>query len=107
MLVIPTHPKLDKGYYLLFKVSNFKMNVSMMDSYNLTWKIAMTLKMDPKPCLLETYEFERMGIAKYLIEFDRRFSALFSAKAATDEIANANFETEFLLGNKFTRYVKK
>ena len=58
-----------------------QMNISMMDSYNLTWRISLVLKGLTKPILLENYEFERIAVAKYLIDFDRRFSATFSATA--------------------------
>ena len=77
------------------------MNISMMDSYNLTWRISLVLKGLAKPILLENYEFERIAVARYLIDFDRRFSAMFSATA--HETTHSKFETEFLLGNKFTR----
>lgn len=64
------------------------MNVSMQDSYNLGWKLALVIKDIAKPSILETYESERRTVAKELIEFDQKFSRLWSkppAKDAADE----------------------
>ena len=60
----------------------------MQDSYNLGWKLALVIKGIAKPCILKTYESERRTVAKELIEFDQRFSRLWSkppAKDAADE----------------------
>lgn len=46
------------------------MNVSMMDTYNLGWKIGSVLTGRAKPSILETYQSERHQIAVELIEFD-------------------------------------
>ncbi|KAK0248505.1 hypothetical protein LTR91_000367 [Friedmanniomyces endolithicus] len=56
------------------------MNVSMNDAYNLGWKIASVLHGTANPKLLHTYNDERQGIAKLLIDFDRKISKLFAAK---------------------------
>ncbi|KAK0265868.1 hypothetical protein B0A54_12978 [Friedmanniomyces endolithicus] len=56
------------------------MNVSMNDAYNLGWKIASVLHGTADPKLLHTYNDERQGIAKLLIDFDRKISKLFAAK---------------------------
>ena len=55
------------------------MNVSMNDAYNLTWKLALTLRGLANPSLLKTYQFERRHIAKKLVEFDEKFSHLFAS----------------------------
>ena len=55
------------------------MNVSMNDAYNLTWKLALTLRGIAKLSLLKTYQTERQHIAKQLIEFDQKFSHLFAS----------------------------
>ena len=60
------------------------MNVSMQDSYNLGWKLALVIKGIAKPSILETYESERRTVAKELIEFDQRFSRLWSKPPAKD-----------------------
>jgi phenol 2-monooxygenase (NADPH) len=90
------------------------MNVSMMDSYNLAWKLVHSLhgltpatphgSADP---VLETFEQERVDIARQLIEFDTKFSHMFSGqiKAADAEAAGLTHD-EFLRvfseGNGFT-----
>ncbi|KAK3075447.1 hypothetical protein LTR53_001232 [Teratosphaeriaceae sp. CCFEE 6253] len=65
------------------------MNVSMNDAYNLGWKLASVLHGTADPKLLHTYNDERQGIAKLLIDFDRKISKLFAAKpkgkAGTDD----------------------
>jgi phenol 2-monooxygenase (NADPH) len=56
------------------------MNVSMQDSFNLGWKLASAMKGLSSPELLNTYSFERRAIAQDLIDFDREFAAMFSAR---------------------------
>lgn len=90
------------------------MNVSMMDAYNLAWKLAYCIhgltpgvaqgKPDP---ILDTYHTERRTIAQELIEFDRAFSSMFSGKiGASQDNANGLTHEEFLevfsRGNGFT-----
>ena len=55
------------------------MNISMNDAYNLTWKVALTLRGIANPSLLKTYQLERQHIAKQLVEFDKEFSHLFAS----------------------------
>ena len=43
-------------------------NVSMQDSYNLAWKLAMVIKGQANPSLLESYSQERVPIAKQTVE---------------------------------------
>lgn len=50
----------------------------MQDSYNLTWKLALVLKGQAKPELLDTYELERRHIAQQLIDFDVKFAGAFA-----------------------------
>ena len=90
------------------------MNVSMMDSYNLAWKLVHSLHgltphtatgvADP---VLETFEQERLDIARQLIEFDTQFSHMFSGQiGSADEGAAGLTHEEFLRifteGNGFT-----
>ncbi|KAK2746504.1 hypothetical protein FQN57_003130 [Myotisia sp. PD_48] len=90
------------------------MNVSMMDSYNLAWKLAYSINglspssslLHPDP-ILDTYETERYTIAKELIEFDRAFSSMFSGKIGSeknggDELTHEQFLDVFSTGNGFT-----
>ena len=81
------------------------MNVSMMDSYNLAWKLAHSLH-GLTPCIppgiadpiLETFEQERMEIARQLIEFDTRFSHMFSGKIRPTDAEAAGLTHEEFLG---------
>lgn len=90
------------------------MNVSMMDAYNLAWKLAYSIhgltpqggSGNPDP-ILDTYHIERHTIAQELIEFDRTFSSMFSGKiGATGDAAGGLTHEQFLevfsRGNGFT-----
>lgn len=90
------------------------MNVSMMDSYNLAWKLAYAIhgltpggaNGAPDP-LLDTYHTERHTIAQQLIEFDRDFSSMFSGKIGASEdgvggLTHDQFLEVFSRGNGFT-----
>ncbi|KAF1980310.1 hypothetical protein BU23DRAFT_495713 [Bimuria novae-zelandiae CBS 107.79] len=82
------------------------MNISMHDTYNLGWKLASVVKGQAKRSLLETYSTERRQIAKELIEFDQRFSRLFSGRPAKDimdkeGIDLTTFKEVFEKGNLF------
>lgn len=92
------------------------MNVSMMDSFNLAWKLAYSVnglspvshKNTSSPdTILDTYETERRTIAQQLIEFDRSFSSMFSGKigtagAAGSKLTHDQFLEVFRTGNGFT-----
>ncbi|KAF5989357.1 phenol hydroxylase [Fusarium bulbicola] len=80
------------------------MNVSMMDSYNLAWKLvhkihgltpSSTPGIDP---ILETFSQERVDVARQLIEFDAQFSHMFSGR-----IGSADSETSGLTHEEFLR----
>ncbi|MFK7874589.1 MAG: FAD-dependent monooxygenase [Paracoccaceae bacterium] len=60
------------------------MNVSMADSFNLGWKLALVLRGQAKPELLRTYSAERQAKAKELIEFDRDMAHTFSTTSDSD-----------------------
>ncbi|OOQ86494.1 Phenol 2-monooxygenase [Penicillium brasilianum] len=82
------------------------MNVSMQDAYNLGWKIASVVRGHCDGSILKTYESERRGIAKQLIDFDYRFSRLFSGRPARDimdeeGISMEEFKEAFSKGNRF------
>ncbi|KAJ5368077.1 uncharacterized protein N7496_007837 [Penicillium cataractarum] len=90
------------------------MNVSMMDSYNLAWKLAYCIHgLTPESALaqpdpiLDTYHTERHTIAQELIEFDRAFSSMFSGKIGASEdgvegLTHEEFLEVFSRGNGFT-----
>lgn len=88
------------------------MNVSMMDSYNLAWKLAYHINgltpalSDESPDLLDTYHIERHANAQQLIDFDRTFSSSFSDQLGTagskSGLSHAEFVNIFNTGNGFT-----
>jgi phenol 2-monooxygenase len=82
------------------------MNVSMQDAYNLGWKIGLVVKGIAKPGILSTYQSERRQIAQDLIDFDHKFSRLFSGRPAKDVldetgVSMADFKDVFVKGNLF------
>lgn len=60
------------------------LNISVQDSYNLTWKIALVIKGLAKADLLQTYEIERRHIAQQLIDFDVKFAGAFAGAGGAD-----------------------
>ena len=84
------------------------MNVSMADTWNLGWKLASVLRGMSRPELLHTYSEERQAVAKELIDFDREFSRLFSARSR--EAGNGDergadsekFQEYFIAQGRFT-----
>ncbi|MBE3050190.1 FAD-dependent monooxygenase [Candidatus Bathyarchaeota archaeon] len=60
------------------------MNIAMQDSFNLGWKVALAAKKMAPRSILKTYQAERRRVAQELIEFDHRFSRLFSGRPAKD-----------------------
>jgi len=82
------------------------MNVSMQDAYNLGWKVANVVKGVSNRSILKTYQSERRRIAQDLIDFDHRFSRLFSGRPAKDVmdeegISMEAFKDAFEKGNLF------
>jgi phenol 2-monooxygenase len=90
------------------------MNVSMMDSYNLAWKLVHsihgltppTASASPDP-VLETFELERVDIARQLIDFDTKFSHMFSGKIGSEDpskpgLTHDEFLRVFSEGSGFT-----
>ncbi|KAL7628550.1 hypothetical protein AAE478_000065 [Parahypoxylon ruwenzoriense] len=82
------------------------MNVSMHDTYNLGWKVGLVAKGIAKRSILSTYRGERHQVAQDLIDFDHRFSRLFSGKPAKDimdaeGVSMEEFKDAFLTGNMF------
>ncbi|CAH7672901.1 FAD binding domain-domain-containing protein [Phakopsora pachyrhizi] len=83
------------------------MNISMADTFNLSWKLAHVIQGKAKMDILNTYEVERSQIAAELIEFDQRFARLFSGKPASDVldsegISMEDFQKTMEKGNKFS-----
>ncbi|KIP05547.1 hypothetical protein PHLGIDRAFT_91984 [Phlebiopsis gigantea 11061_1 CR5-6] len=72
------------------------MNASMNDTHNLIWKISHVLRGQADISLLKTYEFERRKYAQELINFDKKFSALFSGKPRTENNQDGVSHEEFI-----------
>jgi phenol 2-monooxygenase len=76
------------------------MNVSMMDSYNLAWKLAHTIHglspSSPNASVLASYNSERLGIARMLIDFDTKFSSMFSGQIGSESAAESLTHEQFL-----------
>jgi 2,4-dichlorophenol 6-monooxygenase len=68
-------------------------NTSVQDSYNLAWKLALVLRGQAAPSLLDTYSAERAPVAKQIVlranqssrEFGQFFDVLGLADASTEE----------------------
>ena len=82
------------------------MNVSMQDTFNLGWKLGLVLRGQADPALLQTYSSERQHVAQTLINFDREFARMFSARPkASDEksgVDPAAFQQYFQQHGRFT-----
>lgn len=79
------------------------MNVSMMDAYNLGWKLAHELLGLATPgSLTSTYEPERRKVAKELIDFDNAFASKFSQKIGENGTTHEEFFRVFHTGGGFT-----
>ncbi|KAL8905681.1 MAG: hypothetical protein Q9207_002495, partial [Kuettlingeria erythrocarpa] len=55
------------------------MNVSMQDTYNLTWKLCLIVLGLAHPRILSTYHSERHAVAKDLIAMDQQLAKFYSA----------------------------
>jgi phenol 2-monooxygenase (NADPH) len=84
------------------------MNVSMNDTWNLGWKLGTVLSGTARPELLHTYSGERQEIARQLIDFDREFAAMFSARpkgpgdAGGEGVDPEEFQEYFIAQGRFT-----
>lgn len=88
------------------------MNVSMMDSLNLSWKLihslsGLTPQDGPGDKVLDTFQTERLTVAKELIAFDKEFSSMFSGRIGSDGdkeggLTHEQFLEVFSTGNGFT-----
>ncbi|KAI0738661.1 FAD binding domain-containing protein [Daedaleopsis nitida] len=72
------------------------MNASMNDTHNLAWKLTHVLRGWADLSLLKTYELERRKYAQDLINFDKKFSKLFSGKPRTEANEDGVSHEEFL-----------
>ncbi|KAH8586415.1 FAD binding domain-containing protein [Bisporella sp. PMI_857] len=74
------------------------MNVSMHDSFNLSWKLNLAIRGLATPALLSTYEAERRKIAQDLINFDFEHASAFAAGDAKALAANFITNIGFISG---------
>lgn len=68
------------------------MNVSMLDGFNLGWKLAGVLKGTHNPDVVRTYSPERHQVAAQLIAFDKLWSSYFTGQR---KVEPGEFERTF------------
>ncbi len=76
-------------------------NTSIQDAFNLSWKLALVLKGQAAPSLLDTYDAERAPIGKQIVdranksisEFGPIFGALGLLESNDPEVMKANMES--------------
>jgi phenol 2-monooxygenase len=88
------------------------MNVSIMDGFNLSWKLVHSLfgltptTTDSGDKVLDTFQIERLTVAQQLIAFDKEFSTMFSGKIGVgdgqESLTHEQFLEVFSTGNGFT-----
>ncbi|MBT00448.1 MAG: phenol 2-monooxygenase [Oceanospirillaceae bacterium] len=82
------------------------LNTSVMDTWNLGWKLAHVLTGRADEKILRTYSDERREYGQALIDFDREFSRMFSAKPKSadnpDGVDPAEFQRYFQLFGEYT-----
>jgi phenol 2-monooxygenase len=82
------------------------LNTSVNDTWNLGWKLAHVLTGRAGPELLSTYSVERQNVARQLIDFDREWSKMFSAKPKSadnpDGVDPAELQRYFQQFGRFT-----
>ncbi len=82
------------------------LNTSVMDTWNLGWKLAHVLRGLADVSLLSTYSSERHEYGQALIDFDRQWSSMFSAKPKSaenpDGVDPAEFQRYFKLFGHYT-----
>ncbi len=77
------------------------MNCCMQDAWNLGWKLALVLKDEARPALLDTYESERKPIGKQVIGAASKIHELFMAGRSSGadallELKNSGFLAELV-----------
>ncbi len=79
------------------------MNVSMMDTFNLGWKLAAVLRGRAAASLLHSYSAERQSVAQNLIDFDREWSAFIAQPTADPEHPELGGVTAEEMRDQFAR----
>src|SRR5262249_50106165 len=54
--------------HLMPPTGGFGGNTGIHDAHNLAWKLALVLKEQANPCLLDSYENERLPVARFTVE---------------------------------------
>lgn len=77
------------------------MNCCLQDSYNLAWKLAMVLKGQAQPALLDSYEAERKPIGAQVIHAAAQIHELFMAGRDSDpatfqQLRDSGFTSELV-----------
>jgi putative polyketide hydroxylase len=85
----------------------FGANTGIHDAHNLAWKLAMVLKDQAAPALLDTYDAERRPVARFTTEqagLRMHFGALRPAFAPTEEDRNAGLADNnvIMIGYQYT-----
>ncbi|MFK8252014.1 FAD-dependent monooxygenase [Ancylobacter terrae] len=70
------------------------MNTGIQDAYNLAWKLALVVKGQAAPALLDSYEAERQPVALEVINRTVEASVNFGKRVAQDRLA----DTQILVG---------
>lgn len=82
------------------------MNVSMGDSFNLGWKLVSVLEGRADPSLLHSYSAERQTVAQDLIDFDREWARIISARPEDSAAEGAEdtplFQKYFIENGRYT-----
>ena len=79
------------------------MNVSMGDAFNLGWKLVSVLQGRSAPEILHSYSAERQAVAQDLIDFDREWSRIMSARPETPAEGEApKFQDYFIRHGRYT-----
>ena len=79
-------------------LTDIKQNVSMGDTHNLGWKIGQVIHGLSDRSLLKTYQPERRRVAQELIDFDYRYSRLFSGRPAKDVMDEEGVDMSEFMG---------
>ncbi|KAJ5375968.1 hypothetical protein N7509_012854 [Penicillium cosmopolitanum] len=70
------------------------MNMSLQDGFNLGWKLALVAQGAADPSILNTYNAERLPLAKMLVEYDRQISSQFTKdENASEDIQKTDART--------------
>ncbi len=67
------------------------MNTGIHDAYNLAWKLAMVLRGDAAPSLLETYDVERVPVGQALLASTGEVMATAMSDAGENDTARSDY----------------